>query len=295
MANLALALGQAVQRRRALGAPGQIGARALASGEGWLVTDVLCTSGPGDRAFEETYEADTIAVVLAGSFQCRSGSGRELLTPGAVMLGTAGRCYECGHDHADGDRCVSFQFAPGYLPRLSADAGIRRGWTGFRHIRVPATQPTMWPAALCAAGADSANAIDWGTLVHRLAVSIIALDAGEIVSEALPPAAEARVTRVVRRIDAEGDHDLPLDALAREAGLSPYHFLRTFERVTGSTPHQYLRRARLRTAAARLVTTPDRVVDVALECGFGDVSNFNRAFRAQFGTTPIAYRREGRA
>src|SRR2546425_4858395 len=78
--------------------------------------------------------------------------------------------------------------------------------------------------------------------------------------------------------------------LPPEAGLSPYHFLRTFERLTHATPHQYLMRARLREAAVRLTADTGRVLDVALDSGFGDVSNFNRAFRAEFGVSPRAYR-----
>jgi AraC-like DNA-binding protein len=81
--------------------------------------------------------------------------------------------------------------------------------------------------------------------------------------------------------------------LAREAGLSPYHFLRTFERLTGVTPHQFVMRARLREAAIRLVAESGNVLDIALDCGFGDVSNFNRAFRTEFGASPRAYRQGG--
>jgi AraC-like DNA-binding protein len=107
----------------------------------------------------------------------------------------------------------------------------------------------------------------------------------------LPLNAEARVTRTVRTVDRQPDGGWTLAALAREAGLSPYHFLRTFERVTGVTPHQYVRRARLREAAMRLVAEPGTVLDIALDCGFGDVSNFNRAFRSEFGETPRMFRR----
>jgi AraC family transcriptional regulator len=103
--------------------------------------------------------------------------------------------------------------------------------------------------------------------------------------------AEARVTRAVRMIDRHPDAALSLARLAREAGLSPYYFLRTFERLTGITPHQYVRRARLREAAMRLVTRSWNVLDIALDSGFGDVSNFNRAFRTEFGVTPRVFRR----
>ena len=101
----------------------------------------------------------------------------------------------------------------------------------------------------------------------------------------------ARVTAAVRRIERDPDDALSLRSLAREARLSPYHFLRTFERITGVTPHQYVLRVRLRRAATALATEPGKVIDVALESGFGDLSNFNRAFRAEFGVSPRAYRR----
>ena len=86
----------------------------------------------------------------------------------------------------------------------------------------------------------------------------------------------------------------PLGTLAHEARLSPYHFLRTFEHLTGLTPHQYVRRARLREAATQLLTESGKVLDVALDCGFGDVSNFNRAFRAEFGVSPRVFRHASR-
>jgi len=58
------------------------------------------------------------------------------------------------------------------------------------------------------------------------------------------------------------------------------------------TPHQYVLRARLRRAATRLATEAGKILDLAFESGFGDLSNFNRAFRAEFGTSPRAYRRQ---
>ena len=107
----------------------------------------------------------------------------------------------------------------------------------------------------------------------------------------LPLNAEARVTHAVRAIDEEPWGEWRLVRLARDAGLSPYHCLRTFERVTGITPHQYVMRARLREAATRLMSEQGKVIDLALECGFADVSNFNRAFRTEFGVSPRAFRR----
>lgn len=102
------------------------------------------------------------------------------------------------------------------------------------------------------------------------------------------------MTRAVRRIEQRLDEEVTLGNLAREAGLSAYHFLRTFVGVTGVTPHQYVLRTRLREAAMRLNDSKTKILDLALDCGFGDVSNFNHAFRKEFGVSPRAYREQRR-
>ena len=299
MAKIAIPVQQALKHRAEHGAAGETAAQVVARGRGWSAADVLCTRGPHDRPFEERHSHVVIAVVAAGTFQYRSesgsGLGRELMTPGAVVLGGAGRCFECAHDHGAGDRCLSFWYSPDYFGRIAADVG-GRGGMDFRSIRVPPLR-TMSPlVAKCWAALADTTAIAWEELALETAAQVAALVTGSTgqASDAgqAPPNAMARVAETVRLIEHEW-HDAPLalDRLAELAGLSPYHFLRTFERVTGATPHQYILRTRLRHAALRLTTEPARVLDVALDSGFGDVSNFNRAFRAEFGVSPRAYRR----
>jgi AraC family transcriptional regulator len=130
----------------------------------------------------------------------------------------------------------------------------------------------------------------WDEVAIRLAAAA-ARFAGEPTRAArIPRNAERGVVRAVRLIEHDASRALELDALAREASLSRFHFVRAFARVTGLTPHRYVVRARLRRAAVRLATNETRVVDVAMASGFRDVSNFNHAFRAEFGTTPRAHR-----
>ena len=143
-------------------------------------------------------------------------------------------------------------------------------------------------AALTNPGAATAT---WEELSVQLAAQTIATAHARSPLVMNPPAsASARVTRAVRLIDRDPAMPLDLGSLASAARLSPYHFLRVFQQLTGETPHQYVRRARLRDAAVRLAVDPERVLDVALGCGFDDVSAFNRAFRAEFGVSPRAYR-----
>ena len=250
-----------------------------------MVRDVICTSGPGDKPFEERHSGASIAIVLGGTFQYRTHNGSELMTPGSVLLGNAGECFECGHEHAAGDRCIAFTFSPEYFEEIAGD--LR-----FRVPRLPAMRAlsSIVARASAALAGESVSWFSWEEFGIRLLGSAIRLGgSGKEPTEARPSAV-ARVTRAVRMIESNRGADLTLETLAREARLSRYHFLRTFETLTGVTPHQYSRRTRLREAATRLATTKEKVLDIALDCGFGDVSNFNKAFRGEFGVSPRQYR-----
>lgn len=292
MAKIAVELDQAVAQRRAKGTAGCTTPQVIASGDGWSVADVVCTCGPRDRAYEEQHTSHTIAIVLAGTFQYRSSHGRSLMAPGSLMLGNPGQCYECGHEHGDGDRCVSFWYAPEFFERLAADAGARGPRLNFRIGRLPPVRVLSPLIASAALGLANAADTPWEELSVELAARALAL-ASDTSFDSITslPAAEARVTRAVRTIDRHPAAQLTLGDMAQEAGVSPFHFLRTFERVTGVTPHQYVLRARLRQAAMRLVAESRTVVDIALDCGFGDSSSFNRAFRTEFGVNPREHRR----
>jgi AraC-like DNA-binding protein len=292
LAEIAAVLEQAVKRRATAGAAGGTAARVLARGAGWSVLDVVCTAGPEDKPFEEQHRNICIAVVVAGSFQYRSRAGRALLAPGSLLLGNAGQTYECGHTHATGDRCISFAYAPEYFEQVTADAA--RSGAAFQTAALPpmrAMSPAVTRACAGLAG-GAVNELMWEELGVGLAVDSLQLANGDTHGsrEALP-SAEARVTRVVRMMEERPEEPHSLASLAKTARLSPYHFLRTFEAVVGLTPHQYVMRMRLRRAAVQLVQEKSTVLDVAFDCGFGDVSNFNRSFRAEFGVSPRAFRR----
>jgi AraC-like DNA-binding protein len=293
LAKIAVTLNDACSEREQRGAGPGLRARLLARGDEWAVEDVLCTYGPSDASFEERHTRCRVALVGAGTFDCRGPQGRELLTPGSLLLGNAGDCFECGHEHGTGDRCLAFAYSPQMFDQLAFEGGVR-GRRRLRAVRLPpirALAPLV--ADACAAWAEAPGPVAgtaWDELAIGMAAAAVRFAAERTSTPRTPINAERGVARAVRLIERAPCAELSLDVLAREASLSRFHFLRAFARVTGLTPHRYLLRARLRAAAVRLATRDARVVDVAMTSGFGDVSTFNHTFRAEFGTTPRGYR-----
>jgi AraC family transcriptional regulator len=267
--------------------------RLLASGPGWGVSDIVCSAGPHDRPIEERHDAVCIAAVTQGTFQYRSTLGAAVLAPGAVLLGNEGTCFECGHEHGAGDRCLSFHFAPDYLESIvAAVPGVRR--TGFTVPRLPPLPCLMPLLAAAEAARDDGDGAELEELALRLGGVVAAALVGAGKSERSPSSRDARrVTGALRRIEAEAHEHLALADLAREAAMSPYHFLRTFCQVVGMTPHQFVLRTRLHRAAVRLRRSDEAVSAIAFDMGFNDLSTFNRRFRRVMGSSPSAYRAAG--
>ncbi|HET9441412.1 MAG TPA: AraC family transcriptional regulator [Longimicrobiales bacterium] len=289
LTRLAADVEHAISRRLTYDEPGRARAHHLAKAAGWAVHDVICSYGPADRPFEEQHSWVSIGIVVAGTFQYRTSRRRELLIPGSLLLGNAGQCFECSHDHAAGDRCLAISFLPEYFESIAADAGART--RSFQVSRLPPLRALARVCAQATTGMLNASTVSWGELALQLAGEAIRAAHG-LAEQPLPlnRGAERRVTESVRSIVHEPAARLSLPELAAQARLSAFHYLRTFERLTGVTPHQFIMRTRLREAAARLVADSDRVIEVAYDTGFGDVSNFNRAFRAEFGLSPRRFR-----
>jgi AraC family transcriptional regulator len=98
--------------------------------------------------------------------------------------------------------------------------------------------------------------------------------------------------RVLELIHAALDARLTVEALAREAGLSPAHFARAFRESLGQPPHQYLLTLRLERARRLLEATAASLSEIAQRAGFADQAHFTRLFKRAFGITPGAIARE---
>jgi AraC-like DNA-binding protein len=103
-----------------------------------------------------------------------------------------------------------------------------------------------------------------------------------------------RLARVKAMLCAQLDQKLTLDRVAREAGLSPGQFIRTFKSVFGQTPHQVRIDARLDLAKRLLITDCASVTEVCAAAGFASLGTFSHVFKREVGLSPSAFRREAR-
>jgi AraC-like DNA-binding protein len=253
------------------------------------VIDYRCEAGPEDAPFVEVHDSFSISYVRSGTFGCHARGRSFELVAGSILVGHPGDEYICTHEHAAGDECLSFHFAPA----LVEEVGYRP--ETWRSVCVPPLPQLMVLGEMAQAAAEGSSEVGLDELGMLLAARFV-----EILSGRQREPADARVCdrrRVVGAalwIDANAHEPIDLESTAREFGLSPFHFLRLFARVLGVTPHQYLVRSRLRRAARLLAGDTRPITEVAFDVGFGDLSNFVRTFHRVAAMSPRSFRQAAR-
>ena len=258
----------------------------VSRGDAVSVFEYRCTAGPDDKPYAEARDAHYLAFVRRGSFGCRTQGESHDLVAGSVFVVRPGREYTATHDHHGcGDECLSFK-----LSDELAESFDRKIWD---LARVPPLPELMVLGELAQAAVEGRT----GVGVDEAALLFIAKAAGLTGSPdthflGAKEADRRRAVEAALWIEANAAEPVGLEHAARYAGLSPFHFLRLFSKVTGVTPHQYLVRTRLR-RAARLLSQEDLpITDVALDCGFADLSNFVRTFKRSAGLSPGKFRKK---
>src|SRR5262245_64089026 len=90
------------------------------------------------------------------------------------------------------------------------------------------------------------------------------------------------------------ERPLTIHEVARDVQISPFHLIRQFEAVFGTTPHQFRQASRLDLARQLLATGNYSVTDVCMEVGFSSLGSFSVLFTRRMGETPSAYQRRMR-
>jgi AraC-like DNA-binding protein len=99
-----------------------------------------------------------------------------------------------------------------------------------------------------------------------------------------------RVVKIYEYINSHYKEPIHLEELAELVGMTPVALSRFFKLRTGKTVTDYIITIRLGNATRLLVDTTDSITEICYQCGFNNLSNFNRIFRKKKGCTPKEFR-----
>lgn len=250
------------------------------------VSDIQCNPHAHEQPYTEQHESFSISYVRNGTFGYHTRGQSFDLVAGSILVGRPGREFVCTHDGgACGDECLSFRFAPEVAESISRQS---QDWDAGC---VPPTPDlaVLGELAQSAAEGKSDLGLDEVGLVLGVRFGRLVRNRRERTSP-VRQRDRRRSLDVALWLDTCSDQRVDLSTAAAKAGLSAFHFLRTFTQVVGVTPHQYLIGARLRKAARLLADTSLPVTAVALDAGFNDISNFVRTFHRAAGLSPRHFR-----
>src|SRR5947209_8069014 len=207
------------------------------------------------------------------------------LVAGSILVGHPGNEYMCSHEHhVCGDECLSFQFSPEIVEPFRAAKAWRVG-----ALRPLASLVVLGELAQAAVEKKSNVGVDEAGMILAAKFAAAASETSRI--ESIAGRDRRRAVEAALWINEHAHEPVDLARAARLSGLSPFHFLRSFAKTIGVTPHQYLVRCRLQRAARLLAEREGAIIDVAFDCGFSDLSNFIRTFRRAAGVSPRGFRR----
>lgn len=104
-----------------------------------------------------------------------------------------------------------------------------------------------------------------------------------------------RINKIVQFVEQNYSRKISLEDIGELVGMSASSVSRFFKKRTRHNFWDYLNGFRIDRAAQMMIETEHTISEISYECGFNNISNFNRVFRERIGTTPSDYRRKFKA
>lgn len=165
---------------------------------------------------------------------------------------------------------------------------------GLRYRAFELTPPLRALAAELVAAYETERAADLPVLLLALFLARLRrLKPAAPAAAMAPPAPGLLIS--VNQFAQRSAHPPTIREVARALGISPSHLRARFQASCGVSIGRHLRRLRLEQACGLLRLGPQRVSEIAEQCGFSSIYSFSRAFRMAYGVSPLAYRHSGRA
>jgi AraC-like DNA-binding protein len=239
------------------------------------------------HAFEpHAHAAYGVGVINTGAERFRYRGSEHLAGAGSLVLMNAHELHTGRAGHEGGWSYRMLYLEPALLGELAgsdaahwhfADAVVH---DAARAAHVNTLLATLWQPGLPALAADEALA--------ALAEAIRPLAR---VQGAAPAPASRRFEGVVELMQARLAEPLTLDELAAAAGLSAFHFLRSFRAAHHATPREVLMALRL-LRAQQMLRAGVAAAEVAAAVGLADQAHLTRAFARRYGLTPGRYQQQ---
>lgn len=234
-----------------------------------------------------THEAFGLGAITSGVGRFR-WRGAEHLAPRATLMLMNPEDIHTGQAETDD----AWGYRMTYLDReLLAELSGEPDWwfdAAVAHDARSAAEVAGLIAGLWQAGDDGGGGLAFDS---RLLLLVDALRRHACVGRRLRPEAAPRFAPVLDFMRAALDQSLSLEQLAGVAGLSPFHFLRSFKAQHHATPQQVLMALRL-IEAKRLLGLGQAPAEVAAAVGLTDQAHLTRAFAGRYGLTPGRYQQQ---
>lgn len=128
------------------------------------------------------------------------------------------------------------------------------------------------------------------SLLRAVLVELKRIVTGEAVDADTHTWSEKKVQKLLTELSSRCDQPWTLKQMAERCGIQRTRLNTVFQKLTGSTPMEYLARLRMERAKTLLRETDTKVIDIAFECGFSSSQYFANTFRHATGMTPSNYR-----
>ena len=180
-----------------------------------------------------------------------------------------GQVFVEGHDHGSFDPIAALLTESGMSPSGVAD--LKRKWEATPEISTSRYQSIV--TLLSAFGQQISQYATRLIMEHQ-------------------PAEPESITKARKYVRDNLTEHISLEEAAQAAGLSTHHFCKVFRKIVGITFIDYVNRARVDLARDRLLNPHARISEIAFDCGYQSLSQFNRCFRAVTGENPTDYRHQ---
>lgn len=226
-----------------------------------------------------------MGIIEQGCMGFHHENGTYLVPPGSISLVNPGTMHT-GYPQAEqGWTYRNFFIDPSIFQEIMT---LTTGTEIVPHFPYPVITDTQISKLLIKAHISLESSpirLERETLLYEALSLLIRKYATAKVLGQEPTICHPGIRRACNLIEDTYQKDLSLDDLAEAANLSRYHFLRTFRKQTGLSPHTYLLQVRANRAKQHL-SGGATISETALNCGFCDQSHLTRRFKKIYGITP---------